>query len=293
MYNRQIDTFLKVAETGSFSKAAQAAYISPAAVIQQINALEKNLQTELFRRTKQGVTLTEAGVYFRSEAMEYVRRDREIRQKLAEIAGQENSFRVGISMFQKARLALDLWALFSVSDSSLDLKLVNVSAGGMQADLIEGVGDGQHWQQEMEFFKICDVPMGIGIPRGHRMYAQSSVTMEELKGQTVLLPGNGASPELQALQGRLRKAGVLIREIGQYDQSVVWDCSCNLCLVAAPLCMRDVLSELAMVPCPELGSIPYGFFVRREATAAVREFLEFTRGVYNGTIDTGMIPVLE
>ena len=41
MYNRQLCTFLKVAELESFSKAGECLYISASAVIQQINALER------------------------------------------------------------------------------------------------------------------------------------------------------------------------------------------------------------------------------------------------------------
>lgn len=40
MYNPQLDTFVAVAEQGSFSKAAEKLYITPTAVMKQINALE-------------------------------------------------------------------------------------------------------------------------------------------------------------------------------------------------------------------------------------------------------------
>ena len=43
MYNTQLDTFLKVAELGSFNKAADALYITPPAVTKQINLLEEDL----------------------------------------------------------------------------------------------------------------------------------------------------------------------------------------------------------------------------------------------------------
>ena len=43
MYNPQLDTFLCVAEAGSFNKAAEKLYISPPAVIKQINLLEERL----------------------------------------------------------------------------------------------------------------------------------------------------------------------------------------------------------------------------------------------------------
>ncbi len=47
MYNPQLDTFIRVAEAGSFSKAAQESFITPTAVIKQMNLLE----------SRQGLTL--------------------------------------------------------------------------------------------------------------------------------------------------------------------------------------------------------------------------------------------
>lgn len=43
MYNPQLDTFLHVADAGSFNKAAEESYITPTAVIKQINLLEASL----------------------------------------------------------------------------------------------------------------------------------------------------------------------------------------------------------------------------------------------------------
>lgn len=41
MYDSRLETFLCVADNGSFVKAAEVLYISPPAVIKQINGLEK------------------------------------------------------------------------------------------------------------------------------------------------------------------------------------------------------------------------------------------------------------
>ncbi len=43
LYDPHLDLFLQVAELGSFSKAAEARYITPSAVIKQINLLEDEL----------------------------------------------------------------------------------------------------------------------------------------------------------------------------------------------------------------------------------------------------------
>lgn len=61
MYNPQIETFIKVADAGSFNKAADELYITPTAVIKQINLLESSLDLVLFERTHRGLILTNAG----------------------------------------------------------------------------------------------------------------------------------------------------------------------------------------------------------------------------------------
>ena len=61
MYNHQLDTFIKVADSGSFNKASEELYVSPNAVMKQINLLENSLGFDLFVRTHRGVQLTAAG----------------------------------------------------------------------------------------------------------------------------------------------------------------------------------------------------------------------------------------
>ena len=61
MYNPQLDTFIRVAEAGSFSKAAQESFITPTAVIKQMNLLESRLGLTLFHRSHQGLSPTRAG----------------------------------------------------------------------------------------------------------------------------------------------------------------------------------------------------------------------------------------
>ena len=53
--------FLAAAETGSFSKAAEALSYTPSGVNQLVTALEKELGFPVFRRNTKGVTLTENG----------------------------------------------------------------------------------------------------------------------------------------------------------------------------------------------------------------------------------------
>ena len=61
MYNPQLETFLRVADAGSFNKAAEELFITPPAVIKQITSLEAGLDLQLFVRSPRGLKLTEAG----------------------------------------------------------------------------------------------------------------------------------------------------------------------------------------------------------------------------------------
>lgn len=65
---RQIETFLAVAETGSFSGAAARLGMAQPGVSQAIRELETLLGLRLFDRTTRRVVLTEAGAAFREDA---------------------------------------------------------------------------------------------------------------------------------------------------------------------------------------------------------------------------------
>jgi LysR family transcriptional regulator, transcription activator of glutamate synthase operon len=64
MYIRQIQYFLSIVDTGSFSAAADEHYISQSSLSKIIIALEKELEVSLFDRSKRKVFLTEAGEAF-------------------------------------------------------------------------------------------------------------------------------------------------------------------------------------------------------------------------------------
>jgi DNA-binding transcriptional LysR family regulator len=61
---RELETFVAVADNGSFSGAARALNMSPPAVTRQISSLEDRLGARLFVRTTRQVALTEAGERF-------------------------------------------------------------------------------------------------------------------------------------------------------------------------------------------------------------------------------------
>lgn len=112
MFDGRLETFVKVAECGSFTKAADDLCLTPTAVMKQINALEKELEVALFERTNHGLRITRAGESFLQDAryiLEYVSR---AEQKAREIFEGENrrSIRIGTSVMTPAKFILDVWS---------------------------------------------------------------------------------------------------------------------------------------------------------------------------------------
>ena len=85
MYDRHLDTFVKVADCGSFLGASEKLYISANAVTMQINLLESDLGVKLFHRSKQGLILTEAGKLIYTEAKKMIRHTNSVLQKAREL----------------------------------------------------------------------------------------------------------------------------------------------------------------------------------------------------------------
>ncbi len=93
---KQIRYFQAVVRLGSFSKAAEACYISQSAISQQVQALERELGAELLHRENRRFSLTPAGEYFYKKSLlltaDY---DRLCRDTVRLARGQDAVLRLG------------------------------------------------------------------------------------------------------------------------------------------------------------------------------------------------------
>lgn len=84
---RQLRAFVKVANAGTFTRAAEELHLAQSAVSQAVGRLEAELGFELLRRTSRGVELTEAGAAVFERAREVVAGADAIRSDLAALRG--------------------------------------------------------------------------------------------------------------------------------------------------------------------------------------------------------------
>ncbi|MCD8014822.1 MAG: LysR family transcriptional regulator [Lachnospiraceae bacterium] len=294
MYNRQLDTFLLTAEYLNFSKAAAALYITPSAVIQQINHLEQDLQVTLFTRTRHGLELTKAGEFLKEEAAEYVRLGKKIRSELRQIDTRDNTICVGSSLFLKIRLVYDLWILFSKDQKHYDIRLINIDENPSalpEADLIESMYTNKSVLEKWNFLKICDVPLGCAVAKGHPLAAGNRLTIEDMKRYSVIFFQELVIEQQDLLLQKLRQQQIPVIDSEPYGGPLIWNCSCRQNILFAPTCMQDILYDMVFLPCPWDFTVSYGIYSRPNASAPAKEFLAFVQDVYFGENATEAVPV--
>lgn len=93
---RQLEYFRKIAETGSISEAARQLHLSQPPLSYQLRGLEEELGVQLFQRSRQGVSLTEAGELLYQRAGELLRFADSARLEVSQI-GQRQVLRLGMT----------------------------------------------------------------------------------------------------------------------------------------------------------------------------------------------------
>lgn len=130
---QRIRYFLKAAETGNFSQAAQALFISPQGLTKQIGVLESELGGPLFVRSRRGAELTAFGRYAQARLTGVVSDFEKAVQDVRNHAGDaRSSITVGIfSALPRHELVLPFvsFLLASYPDRQIQLEMVELSAG--------------------------------------------------------------------------------------------------------------------------------------------------------------------
>jgi len=278
MYNKQLETFLKVAAFGSFSAAAEKMYISPSAVIQQMNALEQELGAALFIRNRKGVTLTEAGKYLHGEAADYIAKGSSIKERLAILADGDRPVYIGTNPEYKIRFLYDLWTRYTEAGGRetialKELKVTDTDSGGF--DIVEGVRTVAEWQTGMHFEKLGDEPVVIGMRYNHPLAAKKMLTYDDLKPYTVLASKDSTPPLADSFFAPLREKQIYHELVTIYSPSVIWELSRREQLIILPRCRSEELLDIICRPLEDPFLLEYGIFYHQPFMGPERGFVDF------------------
>ena len=289
MYNPVLDTFITVAECGSFTKASELLYISPTAVMKQMNTLEAHLDLKLTERTPTGVKLTAAG--------EIIYRDAKFmkdysKKSLAEAKAAEHSydttFCVGTSLLNPAKPFMDIWYRVNKKFPDYKLHLVpfeddhdgilsEIKKLGEKFDFLIGVCDSKAWLSLCNFMPLGRYKKMIAVSREHRLARKSSIDLEDLYGETLMMVKRGDSGVNDFIRNDLEKnhPQIHIEDTPQfYDLSVFNRCAETGNVLLTIECWQEVHPGLVSIPVNWDYSIPYGLLYSLNAPDDVKRFVD-------------------
>jgi DNA-binding transcriptional LysR family regulator len=289
MYNHLLDTFITVADCGSFTKAAEHLYISPTAVMKQMNTLENHLNLKLIERASSGVHLTPSGEVIYQDAkfmIEYSKKS--IAGALAAAHTNDTTFCVGTSLLNPAKPFMDLWYRVNKSFPEYKLHLVSfednhegilseIDKLGEKFDFLIGACDSREWLSRCSFLPLGHYKKMIAVSREHRLAQKECIDIKDLYGETLMMVQRGDSGTNNFIRNDLEKnhPRIHIEDTPRfYDLSVFNKCAETQNVLLTIECWKDVHPGLISVPVNWDYSIPYGLLYSLNAPEDVLKFVK-------------------
>lgn len=293
MFDGRLETFVKVAQSGSFTKAAEELYLTPTAVMKQINALEKDLRVALFDRTNHGLHLTGAGEAFLSDArylLEYLSRARE---RVREIYENENrkSIRIGTSVMTPAKFILDVWPEIQSRMPALKIELVPFDNNpvnsveilrnlGQHIDVVAGLYDDRFLKERRCLAAhLYDKKIILAVPVAHALSAEMIIASDKLKNSKVLFIRRGWNRYIDDLRDQVEAKGVKTEDFEMFNLAAYNRAVAENTPIITVEGWEDVHPLLRPIPADWDDTIPFGVFYSPTPTKLVKKFIDLLSSI--------------
>jgi LysR family transcriptional regulator, hydrogen peroxide-inducible genes activator len=221
----QLRYFCAVAETGSFSRAAEHSHVSQPSLSQQILKLEAELGARLFDRLARSVRLTEVGKTFLPRARAVLRELEAARGDVVEskdsISGQ---VAVGAIPTVAPYFLPSVLASFSrrfsesavtVIEEITPVLLERLRAGSIDIAILALPVRGH----EFDVLPLLTEPLFAALPKKHNLARRTAIALRDLRKEPFLLLRDGHCFREKALAAcdRARVAPQVVFESGQFS----------------------------------------------------------------------------
>lgn len=296
MYNPQLETFLCVVESGSFSKAAEKLYITAPAVIKQINSLESSLNLQLFYRTHRGLVVTEAGKSLYKDTKYIIKYCKEsVARAENAMQGDKEVIRVGISPLTPPKIFVDLWPKIQKYYPNMKFQLIpfentpenarEILANlGQNIDVIAGIFDDAMLSlRKCNGIEIAREPFCCAVSIHHKLAKKEKLEIEDLYGENLMLMHRGWSEYVDILRDELWKnhPQINVIDFDFYDVEIFNRCENSNDVLLAVQSWKSVHPLIKMIPVNWNYGIPFGLLYSLEPSKKIKKLLNAIREIKN------------
>ena len=289
MYHPALKTFLVVADCGSFTKASEKLYISPTAIMKQINSLESELDMKLFTRTSQGVRLTPAGESIYKDGKYLISySDQAIKKAKSLINSQTKLLRVGTSLLNPCKAFMDIWNLVNNLFPQFQIQIVPfedtqenilsvIGAIGQKIDFLVGACDSAQWLKLCQIYPLGEYTVCCAVAYTHRLAQKERLEIIDLYGERLMMVKKGDSPHNDQIRENLSRyhPQIHIEDTPQfYDIGIFNRCQQTGNVLLTLDTWADVHPSVKTIPVNWDYTIPYGLLYPLHPSKNVTEFLD-------------------
>ena len=198
------EIFLKVAELGNITRAADVLHYTQAGVSHAVSALENEVGVPLLVRGATGVTLTESAKQLLPAIRTLVNDQRSLAQAIYEINNRvAGTLRLGtftsvcvqwlpniIKGFQKKYPDVE----FEIKAGDYDESEEFILSGEVDCGFVIAPAD-----KNLRFVPLYRDPMLVLMPKGHPLAEKEFLTLSDLKKEPLIVPVKGYDTEVHAI----------------------------------------------------------------------------------------------
>jgi DNA-binding transcriptional LysR family regulator len=285
----QLRCFVAVANHLSYARAAEQLFLSQPAVTHHIQALESELGTQLFFRSRQKVTLTAAGTNFLIDATDILDR-MEVAARRALDNPNSETLSIGIINMQLPHLP-EIYRQYHACSPEVLINNTEITFRDCKKMLAEGMLDlvFSPYSAELETSGLTYRTLHRGayycvIPKGHRFETYEMVTEQDLAGEIlILLDTAHCPPEMDQVQYQLRKK--CLHASFYYSGSSLYTIpmiEAGLGIAVMPDFVCPQTKALSKIPFVCQGRVEYGIaYHSNDRSKKVRNFIQTVTSVYS------------
>jgi DNA-binding transcriptional LysR family regulator len=214
----QIEIFCSIVKHRSFSRAAEALFLTQPTVSGHMKNLEAELGVKLLDRLGKRALPTEAGeILYRHGTRLLEERDR-AKQEIEKLTGRISGvLSIGGSTIPGAYLLPPLIGAFKKKNPGISVRLsiddtARITEAVLAGSLCFGVVGARLSEPQLEVHPFQTDELVIAVPRRHRWARKRTVSVDELKGEPFILREQGSGTR-KIMEDRVEKAGLSIADL--------------------------------------------------------------------------------
>ena len=286
VYNPLLKTFVYVVELGSFSKAAQKMYITPASVMKQINALEEHLHIKLLNRTHRGIKLTEQGQKVYDEAKMLIENSDNFLNKIQEKTS--SIIRIGSSFLNPAKEFIDLWHSIPTLAQHYKLRVVPYEDDhdkimevyqslGTKFDFLIGAFNSSQILSFASCKQLGTYDVCVALPRSHPLAKKEKLSITDLYNEKLLCVSSGDCLNIDDFRKDMQifYPQIVLEDVGYfYDLDTFNRCEEEGCLLLTLDVWDNIHPSLITLPVDWSYQMPYGLLYKKNPSKQVKDCLK-------------------